>query len=92
MLGPSNKPFDYLARRLALLIPDAPEWRAAFVEPGYGYAVPAVDPDGLELTAMLRALATDPDAVRARGRAGCARIHQDWNYEAAFAGVLAGLP
>lgn len=92
MLGPSNKPFDYLACRLALLVPDAPDWRQAFVEPGYGFALPTDDPQGLKLTALLRRLAQDPEAVRACGRAGWARVHAEWNYAAAFRPVLARLP
>lgn len=85
MVGPSNKPFDYLACRLALLVPDEPEWRRTFVEPGYAYAVPAADPEGSALVALLTGLAADPAAVRARGRLGNSRIRADWHYEQAFA-------
>ena len=34
MAGASNKPFDYLARGLALLVSDLAEWKALFVDPG----------------------------------------------------------
>lgn len=87
MIGPSNKPFDYLACRLALLVPDAPDWQETFVAPGYGYAVPAGDAGGDGLAGLLTDLARDPEAVRARGRAGHARIRADWHYERAFAAL-----
>jgi hypothetical protein len=34
MVGASNKPFDYMASGLPLLVTDLPEWAATFVEPG----------------------------------------------------------
>jgi len=39
MTGASNKPFDYLARGLALLVSDLPDWQEMYVEPGYGLAL-----------------------------------------------------
>src|SRR4029077_2216785 len=38
MAGASNKPFDYLACGLALLVSELPEWEQMFVQPGYGLA------------------------------------------------------
>ncbi len=36
MVGASNKPFDYLACGLALLVPSTPEWQAFFIDRGCG--------------------------------------------------------
>jgi hypothetical protein len=36
MVGASDKAFDYLACGLALLVSDLPDWRAIYVEAGYG--------------------------------------------------------
>jgi len=36
MVGASNKPFDYLACGLALLVSDLPDWQKMFVETGCG--------------------------------------------------------
>src|SRR5262249_20912044 len=44
MVGASNKPFDYLAGGLALLVTDLPAWRSLYVEPGYGLACDVDDP------------------------------------------------
>ena len=38
MVGASNKPFDYMACGLPLLVTDLPEWTSTFVEPGYARA------------------------------------------------------
>ena len=85
MVGPSNKPFDYMARGLSLLVSDAPDWRAAFVRPGYGVAcnaqnVPSIV-DGV--SALL-----DGEKRRAIGRLATAKIAEDWNYEHQFRPVM----
>jgi hypothetical protein len=38
MAGASNKPFDYLACGVPLLVSDLLDWRMMFVKPGYGLA------------------------------------------------------
>ncbi|MCX7140570.1 MAG: glycosyltransferase [Proteobacteria bacterium] len=38
MVGASNKPFDYMAAGLPLLVSDIPEWRATYVDQGFGLA------------------------------------------------------
>lgn len=38
MAGASNKPFDYLACGLPLLVSDLPDWRSLFVAPGFARA------------------------------------------------------
>ncbi len=44
MTGASNKPFDYLACGLALLVSDLPDWRALYVDNGHALAVDPADP------------------------------------------------
>ncbi|HEX8432476.1 MAG TPA: glycosyltransferase, partial [Longimicrobium sp.] len=43
MLGASNKSFEYLACGVAPIVSDLPEWRDAFVEPGYALACDPAD-------------------------------------------------
>ena len=45
MTGASNKPFDYMAAGLALLVSDLPDWTRMFVEPGFGFACNPADVD-----------------------------------------------
>ena len=89
MTGASNKPFDYMAAGLALLVSDLPDWTRMFVESGFARAV---DPTSTaSLTAALEWFATHSDerlemAARAR-----AKIEADWNYDTAFAPLLEAL-
>lgn len=89
MIGASNKPFDYMANGLALLISDLPEWRQAFVLPGY--AVAADPRDSRSLTTALRWLAEHPDETRVMGERGRQQIARHWNYESQFEPVIAHL-
>jgi glycosyltransferase involved in cell wall biosynthesis len=86
MVGASNKPFDYMASALPLLVTDLPEWVAMFVDPGYARACDPDDPDSIE--AALRWYLEHPDERRQMGRRGQEKIRQVWNYESMFAGVL----
>lgn len=86
MTGASNKPFDYLARGLMLLVSDLPDWRAMFVHPGYARACNPYD--AADLHAAMRWCVENPTEVRAMGEAGRQRIASDWNYETCFAPVL----
>ena len=86
MVGASNKPFDYMASGLPLLVTDLPEWVATFVEPGYGRACDPDDPDSIE--AALRWYIDHPEERREMGRQGQDKIREAWNYESMFAGVL----
>ena len=87
MVGASNKPFDYMASGLPLLVTDLPEWVATFVEPGYARACDPDDPDSIE--AALRWYIDHPQERREMGRQGQDKIREAWNYESMFAGVLA---
>lgn len=86
MTGASNKPFDYLACGLNLLVSDLPEWRAMFVEPGYARVCnPA---SAASICAAVRWWLDHPaeaGAARVRGRQ---RILDEWNYERQFGPVL----
>jgi glycosyltransferase involved in cell wall biosynthesis len=86
MTGASNKPFDYLACGLALLVTDLPEWRALYADNGYAVAV---NPDDAHsIAAALNWLRTHPIELRAMGERGRQRILTDWNYETQFAPVV----
>lgn len=86
MEGASNKPFDYLACGLALVVSRIPEWQAMFVKPGYAYAC---DPaSAADLTQAFTRLIQDPARTRAMGEAGRQRILSEWNYEHQFQPVL----
>lgn len=86
MAGASNKPFDYLAGGLAVLVSDLGDWRRMYVEPGYGLACNAEDPRSVE--AALGWFIDHPAQMRAMGERGRQRIAAKWNYENQFAPVL----
>jgi len=88
MTGASNKPFDYMASGLALLVSDLPDWRDLFV-PVYGRAC---DPaDAKSVAEALAWFADHPDERGEMAARGRFRIGSDWNYETAFAPVLADI-
>jgi glycosyltransferase involved in cell wall biosynthesis len=89
LTGASNKVFDYMAARLALLIPDHADWRDMFVTPGYGRACDPTDP--ASIAAALTWFLDHPAERRAMGSSGRARIEADWNYDSAFAPVICAL-
>jgi glycosyltransferase involved in cell wall biosynthesis len=89
MTGASNKAFDYMAAGLALLVSDTSEWREMFVKPGFARACNPNDPESVSaaLTWFLR----HPEDRRALAALGRAKIERDWNYESAFAPIIAHL-
>jgi glycosyltransferase involved in cell wall biosynthesis len=86
MVGASNKPFDYMACGLPLLVADLPDWVETFVKPGCGLACDPEDPDSIERA--LRWFLEHPEERREMGRRGREKVRNSWNYEAMFAGVL----
>jgi glycosyltransferase involved in cell wall biosynthesis len=89
LVGASNKPFDYMACGLALVVPDAQPWREAFVDNGYGLAC---DPESVpSLVAAITELLNNADERRAKGERGRQRVLGDWNYETQFARLLRSL-
>ncbi len=86
MTGASNKAFDYLASGLPLVVSDLPDWRAAYVEPGYALAC---DPEDSEsIAGAVRTFLDDPERARSMGERGRQRIAAEWNYEKQFLPVL----
>jgi glycosyltransferase involved in cell wall biosynthesis len=86
LVGASNKPFDYLACGLALLVPDLPDWRRTFVDAGYGLACDPSDPSSI--ASAIRWFGEHPEETRAMGLRGRQRILSEWNYERVFQPVL----
>ncbi len=89
MVGASNKPFDYMASGLALLVTDLPKWKSTFVVPGYARAC---DPDSVNsIEAELNWYLTNSDQRREMGRRCADQIRRSWNYDTMFGDVLATL-
>jgi glycosyltransferase involved in cell wall biosynthesis len=86
MAGASNKAFDYLACGVPVLTSDLPDWRSAFVEPGYGLACDSSDPHSIARS--LKWFLDHPAERRQMGEKGRQRILADWNYERQFEPVL----
>lgn len=86
MAGASNKPYDYLACGLALIVSDLADWTEMFVKPGYGLACDASSAESL--AAAFNALASRPENARAMGELGRRRILDEWNYEHQFRPVM----
>jgi glycosyltransferase involved in cell wall biosynthesis len=87
MAGASNKPFDYLACGMALLVSDIREWREMFVTPGYALACDPADVQSL--SRAVSSLIEDPDAWADMARKGREKVLSAWNYELQFAPLLA---
>lgn len=86
MTGASNKPFDYLASGLALIVSELPDWREMFVANGYGLAC---DPtNAASIAATLRWFCENPAEMRAMGECGRQRIMVEWGYEKQFVPVI----
>lgn len=87
MVGASNKPFDYLARGLALLISSRPDWVETFGQ----YGADCVPESPTSIAAAMRVLSRDRAATAAQGRAGQQRVQNEWNYEQQFQPVWRAL-
>jgi glycosyltransferase involved in cell wall biosynthesis len=82
MTGASNKPFDYMACGLALLVSARSDWEEMFVQPGYGLSC---NPDDTDSVAnCLRWLLDHPNKIREMGELGRQCILTQWNYESQF--------
>jgi len=86
MVGASNKPFDYMASGVAMLVSDLPEWRATFADNGYGLACDS--DDAASIAAAIRWFLEHRDEMRQMGERGRQRVLAEWNYETQFAPVL----
>ncbi len=86
MVGASNKPFDYLACGLALLVSDRPDWRAMYVDRGVArYCDPL---SASSLAGELQWFLDHPAQRVAMGERGREKILSDWNYESQFLPVM----
>lgn len=86
MAGASNKAFDYLSCGLAVLVSDLPDWRALYVETGFGLTCNPDDPENI--ADALRWFLAHPAEMRSMGERGRRKIATEWNYEAKFHPVL----
>jgi glycosyltransferase involved in cell wall biosynthesis len=82
MTGASNKPFDYLACGLPLVVSDLPDWKQMYVEPGYALACNPEDVNSI--ADVLRWYLEHPLEMKAMGEKGRQRILNEWNYETQF--------
>lgn len=89
MAGASNKPFDYMAAGLALLVSDLPDWTRMFVGPGFGLACDPGEADSI--SAALGWFIDHPEARRAMAASARNKIEAEWNYETQFRTVLESL-
>ena len=89
MAGASNKPFDYMAVGLALLVSDLPDWKTMFVEPGFGLACNPADINSL--SAALGWFIDHPERRLAMAARARNKIEAEWNYETQFRAVLQSL-
>jgi glycosyltransferase involved in cell wall biosynthesis len=89
MAGASNKPFDYLAGGLPLLVSDLPDWTDMFVGPGMARPCDPRTADGI--ARALRWYVEHPVELRAMGERGRCRVADEWNYEVEFAPVADAL-
>jgi len=89
MTGASNKAFDYMAAGLAFLVSDYPDWRELFVRPGFARSCDPADPDSV--AAALSWFLDHPEERRAMAARGRAKIEAEWNYDSAFAPIMAAL-
>jgi glycosyltransferase involved in cell wall biosynthesis len=82
MVGASNKPFDYLACGLPLVVSDLFEWKEMYVDPGYGLAC---NPEiSTSIAEVLNWYLEHPQEMREMGAKGRQRILNEWNYETQF--------
>jgi len=86
MAGASNKPFDYLACGLALLVTDLPDWRKVFIQSGYGLGCNPEDPESI--ARQLRWFLDHRRETSIMGSSGRQRVLSEWNYEGQFSHVL----
>jgi glycosyltransferase involved in cell wall biosynthesis len=85
MTGASNKPFEYMACGLALLVSDLPDWSEMFVDPGFARVCDPRDPESI--VSALRWFIENPVKTRNMGERGRKQVLDEWNYETQFAAV-----
>jgi glycosyltransferase involved in cell wall biosynthesis len=86
MAGASNKPYDYLACGLALLVSSRPDWEQMFVEPGFGLSCDSAS--AASLADAFNIFVSQPATTRTMGERGRQRVIGEWNYEQQFRPVM----
>lgn len=86
MVGASNKPFDYLSRGLALIVPPDSEWENLYVQAGCAKTCPMNDPAAL--AEVFCWMADHRHEVAQMGKLGHQMMLQHWHYEKQFGPVL----
>lgn len=89
LAGPSNKVFDYMACGVPPIVPEQPDTRALYLDPGY--ALPCDPADPASIAAALRWCLDHPAELRAMGERGRRQVLAEWNYDRQFAPLLAAL-
>ncbi len=89
MVGASNKPFDYMASGLPLLVSDLPAWTSLFVTTGFARACRPQDVDSIE--SELRWFLEHPRERQAMSERCREQIRTSWNYECMAHDVLAAI-
>jgi spore maturation protein CgeB len=89
LTGASNKPFDYMAAGLALLVSDLPDWTRMFVEPGFARAANPTSANSV--FAALEWFVNHSHERQEMAARGQAMIKSAWNYETVFAPILEAL-
>lgn len=86
MVGASNKPFDYLAAGLAMLVPNTPEWEQFFVAKGCAVSC---EPNNVDsITDALGRFRIDPSLITHCAQKGTQLLTSEWNYEYQFRPVF----
>lgn len=86
MVGASNKPFDYLCSGLVLLVSDLADWRAMFVDDGYGLSCDMQSSESI--ATKIKWFLEHPKDLRRMSEQGRERILTEWNYNRLFADVF----
>ncbi len=86
MTGASNKPFDYMACGLNLLVSDLPEWKKFFVDGGFAKACNPTDPNSI--ANAVRSLLDNPKEVAMQQIRNKEKIATEWNYECQFKPII----
>jgi glycosyltransferase involved in cell wall biosynthesis len=85
MVGASNKPFDYLACGMPLLINDTPEWTHFFGPWGVAKSCNPESPESI--ASAIRGLIENPEEYQQMRNRAVQKISSDWNYESQFAPI-----
>jgi glycosyltransferase involved in cell wall biosynthesis len=86
MVGASNKPFDYLACGIPILVSDRPDWREMFVRAGFGLSCNPASPESIAMA--VRWFLDHQEQARKMGELGRQQIQIEWNYRREFEPIL----